>query len=118
MIENTGGIGKPFDHTNYDIHKTYKMDDNENLKNIAQPNLGSETNVNIDKDVLDWQAGSKIQKNKTKYSLKSQIQESRKRLVESRNSRIEDAKKNKFIGKVTYELESYPNLNTNFDEMV
>lgn len=118
MIENTGGIGKPFDYTNFGVQKAYNMDETQDLKEMASPSLGTDSQVSIDKDVLDWQAGSKIQQNKTKNSLKKQIEESRKRLVDSKANRAEDAKKTKFIGKVTYEFESWPKLDGNFDEMV
>jgi len=118
MIENTGGIGKPFDYTNFGVQKAYNMDETQDLKETATPSLGTDSQVSIDKDVLDWQAGSKIQQNKIKNSLKNQIEESRKRLVDSKANRADDAKKSKFIGKVTYEFEAYPGLDSKFDEMV
>jgi hypothetical protein len=117
MIENTGGIGKPFDYTSFGVQKAYKMDETQDLKETATPSLGTESQLSIEKDVLDWQTGSKIQQNKVKHSLKNQIEESRKRLVDSKANRAEDAKKSKFIGKVTYEFEAYPCLDSNFDEI-
>jgi len=118
MIENTGGIGKPFDYTNFGVQKAYNMEETQDLKETAINGFGTDQNLNSDKDVLDWQAGSIIQQNKIKYSLKNQIEKSRKNLVESKVDKTNDAKKSKFVGKITYEFEPYPGLDTNFDEMV
>ena len=118
MIENTGGVGKPFDFTNFNIIRTNEMDDEQDLKDSVKKILDSQNKITIDKDILDWQPGSKIKQNKIKNSLKTQIEESRKKLIDSRETKNEDTKKSKFIGKVTYEFEAYPGLDSNFDEMV
>ena len=118
MIENTGGIGNPFEFTKYEMVNATGMDESQEVAKDSSDNLGLKSQQEVEKDTLDWQPGSKIKQNKIKNSLKTQIEESRKRLINNREARDNETKKNKFIGKVTYEFESYPSVDTNFDEIV
>ena len=117
MIENTGGIGKPFDYTNYVRHE-HNMEADNNSNEVADSLTNKQDTSAVTNDAFEWRNNNHPTKNDIRDSLKKQIEKSRKHLTDSSKAQNNIAKHTKFIGKVTYEFESYPQLDGNFDQMV
>lgn len=111
MTESSGGVGKPYDFTQFNLFReSSKIDKGSGSLDDAAATQAEPTKPAVEKDILDWKLGTNLYGGDQKDKLKQQIKNSQERLAENRKEPGNTNKTTRFIGKVTYELEGHPDL--------